>query len=425
MAIDRDTVHEALECLYSDPELSVSRLSRQLPQIGGIADPGSRAEWLRSLLLEAIEALYPKRRVAFGSLESRAYDVLTLRYVENMPIAGIEKELSVGKRQVFRDLEEAETRLAGLLEVWAQSGHGTAAGTTEHAGVRPEGHDLLSHELLALASDPGQVKLGSIVAEAVALVAPLAQQRRVRLAPAAIDESQYVLADRALSRQVLVQLLSLAAQNALSEVSISVAEAGEDSEPLTDIVISFAGSLKSAQTSASAESQPPLDRRLEVPMRVAASQGMHCQVREPAPGFTEIRLGLHSGLPVSVLVVEDNPGAVELYRRYLSSRSWQLHGLSDPRLTYEVARKMRPDVIVLDIMMPRLDGWSVLHMLRHQPETARLPVLVCSVVDDPGLALSLGADAYATKPVSQGEFLSALQRCLAKRPQGAKDTAEA
>jgi len=61
--------------------------------------------------------------------------------------------------------------------------------------------------------------------------------------------------------------------------------------------------------------------------------------------------------------------------------------------------------VILDVMMPGLDGWEVLQTLRKTPRTSRIPVVVCSVFNDPQLALSLGATVFLPKPVSQGDIL--------------------
>ncbi|NPV08735.1 MAG: response regulator [Anaerolineae bacterium] len=392
--LDRDTVHQALLALYDNVQLAQARLVEHFPGVQATLAVDERAEATRSLLLEALDSLRPARPLPFGSPGARSYDVLRLRYLERMRISRIEDELSIGRRQVFRDLEEAEAKLAEVLTSWARSG--------KDVGALASADDTLSDELLALVSSPGQVSLAEAIAEALAVVQPLAEELGKAVeAPAPGTADDYVLADASMLRQVLVQLLCCAAQASSGHVELTMAGDGDPEEAVVEL--RFQGRVDATQ-----------ERRLADARRIALSQGIGCHLGGGPEDGWAISLHLRRGRPVSVLVVEDNPGAIELYRRYLSARCWRVHSLSDPRVTAEVARQSLPDVIVLDIMMPRLDGWSVLRHLRQQPETANIPVLVCSVVEQPELTTILGANAYLTKPVSEGAFIAALRRCLAE-----------
>jgi CheY-like chemotaxis protein len=80
-----------------------------------------------------------------------------------------------------------------------------------------------------------------------------------------------------------------------------------------------------------------------------------------------------------------------------------------------MARRLRPDAITLDVMMPSLDGWAVLAALKSNPELADIPVIMVTIVDDKNLAYSLGAAAYLTKPIHRKRLAAILDRY---RPAG-------
>lgn len=121
----------------------------------------------------------------------------------------------------------------------------------------------------------------------------------------------------------------------------------------------------------------------------------------------------------SVLVVDDNVDIVHVFRRYTIGTQFQIQELilrqhlhpeqRSADLLTQVA-EMRPDVIVLDVLMPDLDGWELLGELRREARTREIPVIVCSVIGANGLADALGASAHLSKPVSQEEFLATLAR---------------
>jgi CheY-like chemotaxis protein len=75
-----------------------------------------------------------------------------------------------------------------------------------------------------------------------------------------------------------------------------------------------------------------------------------------------------------------------------------------------MARSLQPQAIALDAMMPDVDGWEILQALQADPATRHIPVLVCSVWEEPQLAFSLGAAGFLKKPITQRELLAALQR---------------
>ncbi len=75
-------------------------------------------------------------------------------------------------------------------------------------------------------------------------------------------------------------------------------------------------------------------------------------------------------------------------------------------------RQLTPQAIVLDVMMPHQDGWEILQALRQEPACATIPVIVCSVLREHDLALSLGASDTLVKPVSQPALLDVLRRWL-------------
>jgi CheY-like chemotaxis protein len=84
-----------------------------------------------------------------------------------------------------------------------------------------------------------------------------------------------------------------------------------------------------------------------------------------------------------------------------------------PRSVRQLARTAQPDVILLDILMPDFDGWAVLEALKHDPVTARIPVVVLSIVDERKRALDAGAAAIVTKPVDRSELLRAIEEACA------------
>ena len=79
-----------------------------------------------------------------------------------------------------------------------------------------------------------------------------------------------------------------------------------------------------------------------------------------------------------------------------------------------LARAQQPGIITIDLMMPGRDGWELLQALRAQPETVTIPVIVCSVLDEPELARSLGAQGCLKKPAGQVDLLQALEAAQAQ-----------
>ncbi|HWM11965.1 MAG TPA: ATP-binding protein, partial [Solirubrobacteraceae bacterium] len=112
----------------------------------------------------------------------------------------------------------------------------------------------------------------------------------------------------------------------------------------------------------------------------------------------------------TVLVVEDDPHSAELLSVYLEGAGYRVTVARDGAEGLEQARRLRPRAVVLDILLPRLDGWDLLARLKSDPATAEAPVVVVSMLDERGKGLALGAVEYLVKPVAREELLAALER---------------
>jgi CheY-like chemotaxis protein len=123
-------------------------------------------------------------------------------------------------------------------------------------------------------------------------------------------------------------------------------------------------------------------------------------------------LKLPSPGKVTVLVVDDNPDMADLYRRSTEGTSYHIVHIAQGQDLFETVETAKPDVIVLDVMLPDIDGWKLLMRLYETPATRPIPVIVCSVVREEELALSLGAALYLAKPVRARQFIQALDRVL-------------
>ena len=118
----------------------------------------------------------------------------------------------------------------------------------------------------------------------------------------------------------------------------------------------------------------------------------------------------------SVLVIDDDATFVELLQRILSKEGYRVLTALGAKEGLELARSFRPDVITLDVMMPGMDGWSVLTALKSDPATTNIPVVMLSMVDDTGLGDALGVTEYLVKPVEKDRLLSVLRNVNPDQP---------
>ncbi|MGH2826579.1 MAG: response regulator transcription factor [Actinomycetota bacterium] len=119
----------------------------------------------------------------------------------------------------------------------------------------------------------------------------------------------------------------------------------------------------------------------------------------------------------TVLVVEDDPDVRELIARKLAQAGFEVHTREDGQAGLEATSEVAPDIVLLDIMMPRLDGIEVCRRMRAEPSTASVPVIMLTAKAqeaDVDRGFGVGADDYIIKPFSPRELLNRVRAVLAR-----------
>jgi signal transduction histidine kinase/CheY-like chemotaxis protein len=117
---------------------------------------------------------------------------------------------------------------------------------------------------------------------------------------------------------------------------------------------------------------------------------------------------------ITVLIVDDDPASRDLLTTNLRREGYQTVQARGGDEALELALKLRPDAITLDVLMPKTDGWAVLGALKANPELCNIPVIMVTVAPDRGIGLSLGAAEVMTKPVDRAELISLLRNLLSR-----------
>lgn len=386
-------VRDVLAHLHDYPYLQTHPVIDQF-EPGANLDAQARVRFLRSLVLEAIEELNPGADVPLRSHRARRYNVLDLHYIEGLMIQEVARELAISERQVYRDLRRAEWDLAVLL--WPRR---RVPETPPDKAASPPADATLT-EAQRFRGQVEELEIRPLVEGAIRSVDLLAEDRNVRISLTVPTRRHTIRANRMMARQALVSVLSHAIRHANPDRDVTLSVAAQRGG--VQCMVSYLGST---------ESREDRDRSLVLAQQLVDLLGGEWETSMVPDKRRLISFSLGVDPRTLLLVVDDNEGLVELFRRYLTGEDYRVIGASDGVEGLRMAEQHSPDIIVLDVMMPQQDGWEVLQLLRNRKATQQIPVLLCSVVEDPELAFSLGAAEFLVKPVKREELLKALELC--------------
>jgi signal transduction histidine kinase/CheY-like chemotaxis protein len=310
--------------------------------------------------------------------------------------------------------------------------------------------DLAKVEAGRLELRPEALDLRMAVAETVNGIRPLAERKRL------VVESSVpalaVLADRGRFRQILYNLLSNAikytpdagtvrieAEEGDGEVRVSVVDTGVGIAPEDQALVfeEFRQVGDPSERQAGTGLGLALTRRLveahggRIELHSTRGEGSRFTVILPAAPAAGVRPGgeiapAEGALPaeprpagdgtsrrpdrVEILVIEDDPSTVRLLREYLEPAGYTVTVAPTGEAGLALAKKRRPAAVVLDVLLPGVDGWEVLRRLKAEDGLRDVPVVIVTVVDERGIGLALGAMDYLVKPVEREALLACLAR---------------
>lgn len=394
------SLRSALNSLYDPRALRANPLIKAL----GAGPTGDAPAWLRRTLIQAINLLKPKDDVPPLSPAQRAYQILYFRYVQQCSQEEVAEQLGLGVRQLKREQRKAIEILAQCLRE-QHSLEITFSGDDEagKAGTDDES-PLNSVDLRWLEEAPSTepVELGTALPAVIELVQPIAASYQVRLQVPEVRQIPTLAVDAVALRQILLSLLCVAVRRAASgKLSLSARPSG------WHVCIHIQGTTLRP----SPEPTPEEAANLATARRLVDACGGSLTVTAEAGALTaDILLPAVEQIPV--LVIDDNADTLRLLQRYAACTRYRVHGAKNSEQAFALIQEVCPEIIVLDIMMPRVDGWELLRQLSQHPATRRVPVVVCTILAQEELATSLGVKGFLRKPVSRRTFLAALDRLL-------------
>jgi PAS domain S-box-containing protein len=150
--------------------------------------------------------------------------------------------------------------------------------------------------------------------------------------------------------------------------------------------------------------------RFRIPMMVDATSEQMLQAGMLLDALRRENTAVNVGEKPLALIVEDSPQAGELLQYYIESAGYRVALARNGLDAMEMAKRLRPSVITLDLLLPMKDGWQVLKELKRHPLCKNIPVIIVSIVDEKSLGFSLGAVDYFVKPVNRDDLVAALNK---------------
>ena len=289
---------------------------------------------------------------------------------------------------------------------------------------------------LELHAEPFDVP--SAVSESLAGLRPLAERKRLRLESAV--EPVAVVADRGRFRQILYNLLSNAIKFTPEHGTVRVEARRSDGEVLVAVVDTGIGIAPEDQGHVFEEFRQVGDREqaqagtglgLALTRRLVEAHGGRIELESTVGVGSRFTVFLpHAQTPVApvpepapavlpdaverrraeVLLIEDDPSAVRLLRTYLEADGYDVRVATSGEAGLQDARARPPAAILLDILLPGMDGWEVLRRVKADDHLRDIPAIIVTVVDEREVGLALGAVDYFLKPVDRQALLDRLSR---------------
>jgi signal transduction histidine kinase/DNA-binding response OmpR family regulator len=426
------TRHRAL---FAEDERALLRaLGRQAASLVERRQVLVEQEALGRTLSETVEALRNASQAKSDFLASMSHELRT-------PLNAI-----LG----FSDLIRSEPANQGDVTVpleWAEHIH---RGGQHLLGLVNDVLDLSKIEAGRLDLDIEPMELGAAVAESVSGLRPLADRKAIALdvqVPANTD----VLADRGRVRQILYNLLSNAIKYTPSGGRVTVAAERLDGSvhlSVTDTGVGISTDDQALvfeefrQVGDPAKRQEGTGLGLALTRRLVEAHGGRLELtselgvgsrftavlpgvvadeaaRAAEASTTPIRISEPPATP-SILLVEDDASAVRLIRAYLEPERYDVRIASSGEDAIEAARAVRPSAILLDILLPGIDGWEVLRRIKDDEELRDIPVVILTVVDERDVGFALGAVDYLVKPVDRTALLGSLERHVDRAALGSR-----
>jgi signal transduction histidine kinase/DNA-binding response OmpR family regulator len=344
---------------------------------------------------------------------------LTEMMVGNAPRFGTEKA-----QEPLRRVHRAGTHLLGLIN---------------------QVLDLSKIEAGKLELSPETVNLAPLLEDVIGTARQLAEQNKNRLVLEAQENLGQLTVDPMRLRQILLNLLSNACKfTKQGEVKLRVKKV-VDGRNWIEIAVADTGigmtpgqQAKLFEEFTQADSSTArqyggtglglaITRKLarmmggDVTVTSEPGKGSVFTVRLPGTGDAQARSspgsdGGRSPTADRVLVIDDDATARELIADHLKAEGFSVVTAEGGVQGLKLAKELRPTAITLDVMMPDLDGWSVLGALRQDPELAEIPVIMITIVDEHRRGIALGAAGYLTKPIDRERLHRLVTRFRASTP---------
>ena len=393
----------ALRHMYEPSILRRSPLIERF-SLSAAADPAAE---LRQLLVKEIRAMAPQPDTPPDSELWRVHEVLLYRHVQHYSQVEVADQLGLSVRQLRREEHKAIEALAARLRTLLEQ----QAGSTPARGEVVKREDAGAANMVAMIdgelawldhSAPREpISLGQVLPSVLKSIRLLAERYgvEVEMAPGA-HEAPPVAAHPVALKQVLLNLLTVAIRVA-GQKRVLVSARGVGSS--VELHIEAPGLRDDPEHSAENIANIEMARRL-----MERCHG-HVAVEQASEGLMAVAVfpGLEQ---VPVLIIDDNVDTLRLLQRYATGTRYQILGATDLAQGLAIAEETPPSIIILDVMMPDMDGWEALAQLRQHPLTSHIPIMVCTILSQKELALSLGASGYLSKPISRQTFLDALDQ---------------
>ncbi len=394
-------LRSALHYLY-DP---VRLRNNPLVELLGLTTEFDRAAALQQILTEAIRALKPAEDEPPQSRSWRVYDTLSFQCIRQLAREAVAMQLGISERQLRREQRLALEVLAQQL--WPPIGRAspqTVNKPVEAAQVVADADQALSEELVWLkkTAPEQRMPLGAVLHTVHSLVQPLAQQWQ---APLQMDV-QPGLADLLVTPLALRSIL-------LTILSAAIPRAGRRPVIISATRLGLQLEFKVTCNASSIDQLPSADKDvagLEMAQNLATFYGAQLSLPKQSDAGFAVLLTFPAPEQIPVLVIDDNADWLQLLQRYAVGSRYQVIGTCEPENARSLAEKVQPAVILLDVMMHNVDGWQILSELRHALVIKRIPIVICTILPVEELALSLGANAFLQKPITQHQFLKTLDQ---------------